>query len=750
MTSVATETQSTPSTRQAPEGKAPGRTDGAMARLTRWVLAHRRIVVLVWVALAVVGGSTASLTTSRLGKTFDLPGRPSFVTAARLAALYRKEAGGQDPTVPVITAPVGRTLVGPSGRALLRRVEVASSEGGRYRVLGYGMTGSPRFLSADGRSAFILVFTGQQGFGIPDPTPGITAAVQAALPAGFTVATTGINQLQSSTGTGGGNGVFVETVIGALGALAVLAVVFASALAVLPLIMAVVAIPTAFLLLLGLTELTTVSFVVQFLIGLLGLGVAIDYSLLVTTRWREETLHRSSEEAVVAAMDTAGRSVVFSGATVAIGLLALVLLPVPFLHSMGWGGVLIPLVSVAVALTLLPVCLASLGPRLDRHCLRRRDSGSPPWFWWARLVDRWRWPAAVTGVVIIGALIAPLFSLSIGNPLTSSLARSGQPHQGLQTLRSGGTPTGVLDPIVVIVRKPADAERVAARLGTLRGVWAALPPSSPADARAGTALITVLPRPETGAPGGTALIARVRESVSGDPAVFGVTGSGPQSVDFNNAIYGSFPLLLTFVALVTFVVLARAFRSLLLAAKAVVLNLASLAAAYGVLVLVWQEGHGSQALFGLPATGAITFWVPIVIFAFLFGLAIDYEVFILSRMRETYDHTGDTSTAVIEGIGRTGRLVTSAAVILTLAFVAMSTAPLSFLKMLATGLAAGILIDAFIVRALLVPALVSLFGRWNWILPTPAARLLRVATPSPLTDPQSRIAPATPVPPSSS
>jgi RND superfamily putative drug exporter len=537
--------------------------------------------------------------------------------------------------------------------------------------------------------------------------------------------------VQSSTGQSGGNGVFVETLLGGLGALVILAIVFASALAALPLIMAIIAIPTTFLLLLGLTELTTVNFVVQFLVGLVGLGVAIDYSLLITTRWREETLRRSPEEAVVAAMDTAGRSVVFSGLTVAIGLLALVLLPVPFLHSMGWGGVLIPLVSIAVALTLLPVCLASLGPRLDRHRLRRRDSASPPWFWWARRVDRHRWPAAIAGLAILGALIAPLFSLNIGDPLTSSLARSGKPHEGLQTLRSGRIPTGVLDPIVVMVGKPADAGRVAARLGALHGVWAALPPSGPADARAGTALVTVLPSPETGASGGTALVGRVRAAMSGNPAVLGVTGSGPESIDFSNAIYGSFPLLLTFVSLVTFVVLARAFCSLLLAAKAVVLNLASLGAAYGVLVLIWQEGHGSLALFGLPATGAITFWVPIVMFAFLFGLAIDYEVFILSRMREVYDHTGDTSTAVIEGIGRTGRLVTSAALILTLAFVAMSTAPLSFLKMLATGLAAGILIDAFIVRALLVPALVSLFGRWNWILPSPAARLLRVATPKP-------------------
>jgi RND superfamily putative drug exporter len=242
----------------------------------------------------------------------------------RLAALYRGEGGGQEPTVPVITAPAGRTFAGSSGRALLRRVEAAASERGRYRVLGYGTTGSPRFLTAGGRSAYVLVFTPQAGFGNPVPTPAITAAVRGALPAGFSERTTGIFQLQSSTGQSGGNGVFVETLLGGLGALVILAVVFASALAVLPLIMAIVAIPTTFLLLLGLTELTTVNFVVQFLIGLVGLGVAIDYSLLITTRWREETIHRSGEEAVVAAMDTAGRSVVFSGVTVAIGLLSLV------------------------------------------------------------------------------------------------------------------------------------------------------------------------------------------------------------------------------------------------------------------------------------------------------------------------------------------------------------------------------------------------------------------------------------------
>lgn len=323
-----------------------------------------------------------------------------------------------------------------------------------------------------------------------------------------------------------------------------------------------------------------------------------------------------------------------------------------------------------------------------------------------------------------------MFGLNLGNPVSSSLARAGSAYDGLQTLRAAGVPTGALNPVIVLVRPAARAGRVAQEIRSLDGVWETLEPAGPADARGGTALVTVLPVPETGAPGGTAVVNRVRDATAHDPAVLGVTGSGPESVDFDNAIYGNFPALLALVAAITFVVLARAFTGLLLALKAVALNLLSLGAAYGVLVLVWQEGHGSRALFGLPAAGALTFWVPIVVFAFLFGLAIDYEAFILARTREAYDQIGDTDGAVIEGLGRTGRLVTSAAVILTLAFVALASAPLAFLKVLATGLAARILIDAFIIRALLVPALVSLFGRYNWILPAPIARLLR-ASPSP-------------------
>jgi len=205
-----------------------------------------------------------------------------------------------------------------------------------------------------------------------------------------------------------------------------------------------------------------------------------------------------------------------------------------------------------------------------------------------------------------------------------------------------------------------------------------------------------------------------------------VGGQEAQSRDFVAAVYGSFPLMFGLIALITFILLARAFRSLLLPLKAVLLNLLSLAAAWGVLVLVWQQGHGSQLLYGIAATGAITAYIPLLVFAFLFGLSMDYEVFILSRVREEYDHTGNTSAAVVTGLGRTGRLVTSAALILFLAFVSLASGPETEVKILATALAAGILLDATVIRGLLVPALISLFGAWNWWLPHPLARLLRM------------------------
>ncbi len=218
--------------------------------------------------------------------------------------------------------------------------------------------------------------------------------------------------------------------------------------------------------------------------------------------------------------------------------------------------------------------------------------------------------------------------------------------------------------------------------------------------------------------------------------MIGVTGLGNAQVDFLHAVYGNFPLVLLIIAMLTYILLVRAFRSLLLPLKAVILNLVSLTAVYGLVVLFWQQGYGSQAIFGIEATGAVTFWIPLMVFAFLFGLSMDYEVFILSRIREEYDAGASTDEAVVLGIGRTGRLVTSAALILFLAFAALASGPGTDIKVMATALGFGILLDATVVRSVLVPSLVSLFGSWNWKLPDSVARILRVKPSSPHAEPQ--------------
>jgi RND superfamily putative drug exporter len=538
---------------------------------------------------------------------------------------------------------------------------------------------------------------------------------------------TGFDALQQSTGGGDGPGVLVEALLGGFGALIVLAFVFASFLAVVPIMMAVASIMTTFLLLLGLTEFTDVSPIVQFLVALVGLGVAIDYSLLVVSRWREERSHgRTGDEAVQRAMETAGRAVVFSGITVAIGLLALIALPLPFLRSVGYGGMLIPLVSTLVAITLLPVILAKAGPKLDWPHRRTDDKASRSWTRWAQFVSRRRWLAAGTGLAVILALAFAATNLQLGASDANTIAKSGDAEQGLKALESAGIGEGSILPHEILVTGNTNPATVAADLNKVDGIHGAVAPSGPEWNRGGTHIVEAIPVPDSGTSEGHDTLAGVRDTAHAAGADVRVGGGPAANQDFIDAVYGSFPLMVALIAITTFILLARAFRSLLLPLKAIILNILSVAAAWGVLVLVWQEGYGSEAIWGIQATGSIQSWMPLIIFAFLFGLSMDYEVFILSRMREEYDRTGSTSTAVVQGIGRTGRLVTSAALILFLAFTSMASGPDTSVKMFATGLAAGILIDATVIRALIVPAVISLMGRWNWWLPTWPARLLRV------------------------
>ena len=284
---------------------------------------------------------------------------------------------------------------------------------------------------------------------------------------------TGLSQLANG-GSSKGPGVLVETLIGGLGALAVLAFVFASMLAFVPLLIAAVSILTTLLVVLALTYVAEVSFIVQFLVSLVGLGVAIDYSLLIVTRWREERAHgRENADAVAAAMATAGRAVLLSGLTVAIGLVSLIVLPVPGLRSVGYGGMLIPLVSTTVALTLLPALLGGIGPRVDWPHIRHEAQASRGWTAWARMIVRHRGVAVGVAVVILAVLIVPLFSLTTGETSASALAKTGTAHEAYSRLQRGGTPSGVLTPVEVLSRS-AQAASVRARLAAVPGIATAV------------------------------------------------------------------------------------------------------------------------------------------------------------------------------------------------------------------------------------------------------------------------------------
>ncbi|WP_046773042.1 MMPL family transporter [Jiangella alkaliphila] len=700
-----------------------------MRRWAEFVLAHRRWVVAFWALVLVAGAMASGPANERLTTDFSLPGEPGAETAERIEERFGS-GGSTAPYLVSFTAPDGADAAdGAEGSA------AAFDEVGRalpdVRLLHAGNTGDDAFLTEDGRTSFALLFWRWDESATGLPTEQIRAALEAAAPAGASVGVTGYDALAAGSEEEEGWGVLAEVLVGSVGALAVLAFVFASLLAFLPLVVAAASILATFVLLLGLTYLGEFSALVSFLIALIGLGVAIDYSLLLVTRWREERHHgRDNHDAVRVAMQTAGRAVLVSGGTVAIGLISLLVLPVPFMRSVGIAGALIPLASVAATLSLTPALLGGIGPRVDWPRVRRERTASRAWTAWATRVVRARWAAAGASVAILAALVGAFFGLRIGLASTESLAQNGPAYEALHQLTDGGVVPGHLTPVEVLVSS-GEAEAVAGELARVDGIDRALVPTDEASNRDGETVIALIPDAETVDSTSVDVVDRVAERAGDLDGVLGVSGVGAVQLDFMDAVYGNFLLMLALIALLTYVLLVRAFRSLLLPLKAVLLNLLSLGAAYGLVVLFWQYGYGSDAVFGIPETGAITFWVPLLIFAFLYGLSMDYEVFILARIREEYEATGSTDQAVVQGIGRTGRLVTSAALILFLAFAALAASPATDLKVMATGLGFGILLDATIIRSLLTPALVSLFGTWNWYLPDWTARLLRVAPSRP-------------------
>jgi RND superfamily putative drug exporter len=465
-----------------------------MPRLTQFLLRHKLAVVAAWLVVLVAGGAAAGAVPSRLSQEFSFPGQEGYEANVAILETYGNGGPG-NPLVPVVTLPAGTTVDGQGVAGALERAFDGVAADPRLRVLAWPATTDDRRLVTDGgRTVYGLVwgpFQGPEG-GDPAMAEALGDGLRRALPAGTEVQVTGLDALRTAAATEpAGTGVLVETLAGGLGALVVLAFVFGSFLALVPLLIAAVAILTTFLAVLGLTGLVEVSFIVQFLVALIGLGVAVDYSLLVVTRWREElAAGQDREQAVHRAMATAGRAVVTSGGTVAVGLLALVLLPVPFLRSIGYAGLLIPLAATLATLTLLPVLLATIGPRLDWPAGRRARRRDPAraaggrWTGWAAGVARHRWPATLAALAVLVPLGVAALGLRLGEPPAEVLAQSGPAREALDRLERAGVGSGALTPIEVLLPAGTDRQAAAQRLDGVAGVQLSVaPPGRPGSAR---------------------------------------------------------------------------------------------------------------------------------------------------------------------------------------------------------------------------------------------------------------------------
>jgi len=700
---------------------------GLLAGLAHLVSRHRWKVIAVWIALTLFGAFAAGQVSKRWYQSFSIPGKSAYEANQRTLKAFG--TGVRPPDVVVFHTSGDATKSAAIAAAMKRAAAVSVMRGGR--TSSYFSTHNLMYVSRDRHTTFEEIYPpGPATFSTTSGAAAVRAAAARGLPSGIQVQVTGHDPLEEASSHGGGGGnVLVEAMIGGLGAIIILLFVFGTLPAILmPVAVAAAAILNTFTLVWALTYITNVSIIVQFLIALVGLGVAIDYALLMIFRFRDELREGEDvETALVETMTHAGRSVIVSGSTVAVGLLSMIILPLPFIRSIGIGGMLIPAVSVLAAITLMPAMLSVLGQRINSMRMlpkRMIDRGHPEdggWGRWARFVLRRPWAVASVGMAIVVVLVVLGIQLNPNESQLKSFPGAGTAIAGRTMLANAGLSPGVMKPFVTLVEHGGNAQAVAAKERAVSGVVGATVPPGSGWHRGQNTLVEAFPAIDGAAPGIQGVIDGVNGALEGTGGTLG--GVPAVDRDFVHAIYGNFVYVLAFVLILTLVLLTRAFRSIVLPIKAVLLNLVSLGATYGIIVFIFQQGHGSS-LWNISATGAITAWIPLMIFAFLFGLSMDYEVFMLSRMREAYDETHSTERAIELGLARTGKLVTSAALILMFAFLVLSSSPGFEIKVFAIGLAAGIIFDATVIRTLLVPSLMALLGKWNWWLPNWTRRAL--------------------------
>ncbi|HEX6416846.1 MAG TPA: MMPL family transporter, partial [Acidimicrobiales bacterium] len=695
-------------------------------RLGRVVVRRRRLVLALTALFVAAAATVGTQVFERLGRRgFDDPGSES----SRARQFLEEELGAGDPDLVLLVDARGGDVDDPAvaaaGSDLTEALATEDAVAGASSYWTLGRAAPLR--NGAGTAALVLVDLDGPDRAVADAAAAI--AGEYAGPRGPVEVGVGGREAVASAITDQ-----VETDLARAEAIAVpatlllLVLVFGGLVAAaLPMAVALVALIGTFLALFLVSLVTDVSVFSINLTTSLGLGLAIDYCLFIVNRFREELrAGRPSDEAIVRTMETAGRTVAFSALTVAASLAALLVFPLYFLRSFAYAGAAVVVMAAAGSLLTLPALLAVAGRRVAGGRLaRRRDAGAgvETGFWHRLATAVMRRPVGVaTGVVVLLVLLAaPFLGVNWGLPSHRVLPESDGVRQTSERLAgeflgNRGEQFSVVIPAVEGA-PPGEAALAGfvARLEGLDGVASATPQVAEAGA-----WVTVVPDVVLRSADGEALVDDIRGIDA--PFAFGVEGAAAELVDSKAAIFGRLPVALAVIGVVTFVLLFAVFGSVLVPAKAIVLNLLSLTATFGAMAWVFQDGHLS-GLLDFTATGQLDVAVPILTFCIAFGLSMDYEVFLLSRIKEEHDRTGDNTRAVAVGLERTGRIVTAAAGVLAVTFLAVGTSGVSFIKMFGLGMALAVVMDATVVRGLLVPAFMRLAGEANWWAPAPLRRL---------------------------
>ncbi len=717
--------------------------DGGMfARLGRFAVRRRWYVIGAWLVLAMIMGSFARGLQGRLGQGgFEVPGSDSLTVFNELKTQFHQDLS----TGLVVVRNVGLSLDDQAFRDQIRAIrDRVAAVPGVSTVQSLLNGPDAEFASGDRHTTYLIAqLTGDQNRQLSEAT-AVTAAAGRAVPAGFQVVTGGgpafydrFNQISRDDLAKAEQSSFPITLF-------VLLVAFGSLVAAgLPIMLAVISLVVTLGALYFLAGATSMSVYVTNTASIIGIGVGIDYALFVVTRFREELrLGRSVPDSVVMAVATSGRAVALSGATVIVALAGMFLVSIQAIRSMAIGSMSVVAVAVLGAITLLPAVLSLVGPRIDRLRLplrrRRRaaaGAGAPSsgfWHAWAMRIMRRPWTWLGVALAVLLTLAVPFASIRLGQSGPRILPAGEQPRVASERLAAefGAGVTGPMEILVDTTKGAAvpgndpraKVEALVKRLQADPRVVAVIPSLGPT----GVVRLTVVGKDAPESRAAEDLLQRVRDGdipASGlsDNALVG--GTTAFNVDLNHDISSHLPAVVGTVLALSFLLLVMAFRSLILPLKAVVMNLLSVGASYGLLVAVFQWGWG-QRLLGFTSEGHIAVFVPLFLFSILFGLSMDYEVFLLTRMREEYQRTGSNELAVANGLESSARTITSAALIMVTVFVAFATSRLVPFKEMGFGLAAAVFIDATIVRTVLVPATMRLMGRWNWWMPTWLDRLL--------------------------